>query len=82
MTPNTQSNKPALRLFAVTKRGDNKRWQEIGAAWSHNDGKGFNLKLDYLPINGAEFVLRQPDATDAAAAHPANPAPAEFEGGF
>jgi hypothetical protein len=22
------------------------RWREIGAAWLHGDGEGFNLKLD------------------------------------
>ena len=65
---NTAPNKPSHRVFAVTKRGDNKRWQEIGAAWPHKDGKGFNLKLDYLPLNGAEIVLRQPDAAETAEA--------------
>ena len=26
--------------------------------WAHADGKGFNQKLDYLPLNGAEIVIR------------------------
>jgi len=26
--------------------------------WAHGDGKGFNQKLDYLPLNGAEIVVR------------------------
>ena len=78
----TTKQRPSHKVYAVTKTGDRSFWREIGAAWAHQDGDGFNLKLDYLPINGAEFVLRQPDATDAAAAQPANPAPAEFEGGF
>ena len=60
----TTSNKPTHRAYAVTKRGEKSRWQEIGAAWSHKDGKGFNLKLDYLPLNGAELVLRVPDADE------------------
>ena len=28
-------------------------------AFPHKDGKGFNLKLDYLPLNGAEIVARE-----------------------
>lgn len=74
------SNKPTHRAYAVTKRGEKSRWQEIGAAWSHKDGKGFNLKLDYLPLNGAELVLRVPDATEAATVDDSN-TPA-IEGGF
>ena len=65
---NTASNKPTYRVFAVTKRGEKKRWQEIGAAWAHKDGKGFNLTLDYLPLNGAETVLRQADVAETAEA--------------
>ena len=55
------SNKPSHRIYAVTKRaGDNNAWTEIGAAWPHKDGKGFSLKLEYLPLNGAELSLRVP----------------------
>lgn len=75
----TASNKPTHRAYAVTKRADKSRWQEIGAAWAHKDGKGFNLKLDYLPLNGAELVLRVPDAAETAAGDAANTA---IEGGF
>ena len=70
----TSSNKPSHRVYAVTKRksGEND-WTEIGACWSHGDGKGFNLQLDYLPLTDAELVIRVPrensagaDAADAA----------------
>jgi len=55
------SNKPTHRIYAVSKRADDKNnWTEIGAAWPHADGKGFALKLDYLPLNGGELVLRVP----------------------
>ena len=58
----TPSNKPSHRIYAVTKRnsGDKNDWTEIGAAWAHKDGKGFSLKLEYLPLNGAELSLRIP----------------------
>ena len=67
----TAPNKPSHRVYAVTKRksGEND-WTEIGACWTHGDGKGFNLKLDYLPLNGGELVIRVPkeksDTSDAA----------------
>lgn len=59
-----QSNKPTHRAYAVSKRGDKSHWQEIGAAWAHKDGKGFGLKLDFLPLNGADIALRVPDADE------------------
>jgi hypothetical protein len=40
----------------------------IGAAWAHGDGKGFNLKLEYLPLNNAEIVIRTPKAAEAESA--------------
>jgi hypothetical protein len=54
------SKRPSHRVYAVTKNGEKSFWTEIGAAWSHQDGKGFNVKLDYLPLNGAEIVIREP----------------------
>lgn len=76
----TPSNKPTHRAYAVTKRGEKSRWQKIGATWSHKDGKGFNLTLDYLPLNGADLVLRVPDSAEAATADDANSA--ANEGGY
>ena len=54
------SKRPSHRVYAVTKNGEKSFWTEIGAAWSHQDGKGFNMKLDYLPLTGAEIVIREP----------------------
>jgi hypothetical protein len=54
------SKRPSHRVYAVTKNGEKSYWTEIGAAWSHQDGKGFNVKLDYLPLTGAEIVIREP----------------------
>lgn len=74
-------NKPSHRVYAVVKRdGDASIWNEIGAVWPHKDGKGFNLKLSYLPLNGGELVIREPKPKSDAASNAA--APAEFEGGF
>ena len=27
-------------------------WTRIGSAWANNDGQGFNIQLDCLPIDG------------------------------
>ena len=62
------SNRPSHRVYAVTKNGERSFWQTIGAAWVHGDGEGFNLKLDYLPLNDAEIVIRKPKADEADAA--------------
>jgi hypothetical protein len=42
----------------VTKSGEKKFWQPIGAMWAHADSKGFNLRIDYLPLVEAEIVVR------------------------
>lgn len=59
MTKETKASRPTHRIFAVTKNGKSKFWQPIGALWAHQDGKGFNQSLDYLPLNGAEIVVRE-----------------------
>lgn len=52
-------NRPTHRVFNVTKTGEGKStWTELGAAWPHRDGQGFNLKLTKQPIPGADLVLR------------------------
>jgi len=70
------SKRPSHRIYAVTKIGEDSNWREIGAAWAHQDGDGFSLKLDCLPLNGAEIVLRKPKPKAAARPTPqqrANP---------
>lgn len=27
-------------------------WTRIGSAWAHTDGKGFNVQLDVVPLDG------------------------------
>jgi hypothetical protein len=56
------NNRPSHRVYAVTKNGERNFWQPIGAAWAHNDGEGFNVKLDYLPLREADIVIRKPKA--------------------
>lgn len=55
-----ESKKPAARAYVVR---DNKNpekkanWTEIGAAWVHKDGKGFDILLQSVPLDG-RIVLR------------------------
>lgn len=58
MTKETSKTRPTHRLYAVTKNGESKFWQPIGALWPHSDGKGFSLRLEYLPLNDAEMSIR------------------------
>ena len=57
---NTAPTQPSHRLYAVTRKpgSDKGFWTAIGAAWAHRDGKGFAIRLELLPVNGAEIVLR------------------------
>jgi hypothetical protein len=59
MPTETNTSRPTHRIFAVTRNGKKKFWQPIGALWAHQDGKGFNQSLDYLPLNDAEIVIRE-----------------------
>jgi hypothetical protein len=64
---NTMSKKtetkalPAYRIFSIVEaEGEKATWHELGAAWKHKDGKGFNLQFKALPLPGAQVVLREP----------------------
>lgn len=57
---------PALVAFHVRENKDGKGkgfWTRIGAAWQHEDGEGFNVQIDVMPIDG-RIVLRTPKADE------------------
>lgn len=67
------SKKPTHRAYAVKGDGENAIWREIGALWPHKDGKGFNIKLDVIPIDGSDIAIRviepkQPEPVQATQA--------------
>lgn len=43
-----------------------KYWIKLGAVFAHDDGKGFNVQLDVLPVGGFDgrLVLRVPRETE------------------
>ena len=58
------SDAMAYRAFSVIKReGEEDFWLPIGAVFPHRDGKGFNVVLQALPIDG-KLVLRLPKDED------------------
>ena len=58
------STQPAYRAFTVVKReGADDFWLPIGAAFMHQDGDGYNIVLQALPIDG-KIVLRLPKSDE------------------
>ena len=57
---------PAFIAWHVAEKSESKSfWTRIGAAWDHEDGKGFTLQLDLVPVTGGRIVLREPsEATE------------------
>ena len=58
---NAKSKTPTHIAYHVRETKDGKgNWTRIGSAWSHKDGKGFNLQIDTVPLDG-RITLRQPE---------------------
>jgi hypothetical protein len=64
LDPNDPDRTVTLNVIANVPReetegeGNDVFWTRIGSAWPHKDGKGLNLVLSALPING-RLVLRE-----------------------
>lgn len=56
--------RPSHKAYVVEDRDSDANpeqggfWTRIGSAWPHKDGKGLNLVLSALPVNG-RVVLRE-----------------------
>lgn len=61
----TKAKKPSHEAHVVTGEGESAFWTKIGAVWPHDDGKGFNIELIALPING-RLVVRERKETGSA----------------
>jgi hypothetical protein len=56
------NQKPTFTAYTVAKReGKEDYWTAIGAAFMHQDGDGYNIVLQALPLDG-KIVLRLPKA--------------------
>ncbi|SFU09619.1 hypothetical protein [Mesorhizobium sp. YR577] len=48
---------PSHGVYVVEGEGDRGYWTRVGAAWSHQDGDGFNITLTALPLSD-RLVIR------------------------
>ena len=52
-TQTATSKSPSHVVYQVRDREGSKGFfTRIGAAWPHRDGKGFNLQIDAVPLDG------------------------------
>lgn len=49
----TSSKTPSHIVYQVRDREGGKGfWTRIGSAWAHSDGKGFNVQMECVPLDG------------------------------
>jgi hypothetical protein len=66
MAEKDESRLPSHRAFSVIRReGQDDFWLNVGLAFQHKDGKGFNIVLQAMPLDG-KIVLREPVEEDQA----------------
>jgi hypothetical protein len=50
---NKGTKKPSHTAYSIREReGKDSKWTEIGVAFPHKDGKGFDILCDVLPLSG------------------------------
>jgi hypothetical protein len=67
-----QSAAPTHRVYTVIRReGQDDYWLNIGLAFPHKDGNGFNIVLQALPLDG-KIVCREitEEESDSEASQP------------
>ena len=61
-----ETKQPTHRVYTVIRReGQDDFWLNLGLAFPHKDGKGFNIILQALPIDG-KIVCREVSDDDHA----------------
>jgi hypothetical protein len=59
MADRDQPQQPTHRAYSVIKReGQDDYWLNLGLAFPHKDGKGFNIMLQAFPLDG-KIVCRE-----------------------
>jgi hypothetical protein len=58
-TPGTPANSaagkaPSHAVYHVRDVGEGRKafWTRVGSAWAHADGKGFNVQVECVPLDG------------------------------
>jgi len=75
MTEKEQPKLPTHRAYSVIRReGQDDFWLNLGLVFAHKDGKGFNIVLQALPLDG-KIVCREvaDDEDPAGGREPAKP---------
>jgi hypothetical protein len=62
-TQTTSGKAPTHIAYQVREGNPKSFWTRIGAAWAHADGKGFNIQLDSIPLDG-KISLRVPSEAE------------------
>lgn len=57
----TSAAKRPSHIAYQVRDGDNDKsyFNKVGAAWAHQDGQGYNIQLDSVPVDG-RITLRTP----------------------
>lgn len=55
--PTFPGRKPTHRIYGVSGEGKSSNWTPIGAAWPNQDGQGFSISCDAVPLQG-RIVMR------------------------
>ena len=52
-TKTVTSKSPSHYAYNVRNReGGENYWMRIGSAWAHQDGNGFNIQIETVPLDG------------------------------
>ena len=80
MAEKEQPRQPTHRAYSVIRReGQDDFWLNLGLAFPHKDGKGFNIVLQALPLDGKIVCREVADDDDTAGGR--EPAKAERNDG-
>lgn len=62
----SSKNLPDYIAYTVSEHNPDDKgfWNQIGAAWNHDDDAGFNVKLTALPIDGQIVFRKRKDKPD------------------
>jgi len=63
--PSASAKAPTHVVYHVRDReGGKSFWTRIGSAWAHADGRGFNLQVDVVPLDGRITLRVHSDKRD------------------
>ena len=70
MAEKEQPKQPTHRAYSVIRReGQDDFWLNVGLAFPHKDGKGFNIMLQAFPLDG-KIVCREVTDEDEPSEEP------------